>query len=66
MREWCWKHQIFRAPAEPCPRCAAEAAQEQRDTIGTLMDRVADQAAAIEILRRRVAGLERRLQEARP
>lgn len=63
MREWCWKHQIFREPSLQCPHCAAEAAEERRDTIAVLLDRVADQAAAIEILRRRVAGLERRLQE---
>lgn len=61
MREYCWKHACLREVGAECPRCAVEAAQTQRETIGVLLDRLADQAVAVELLRRRVASLESRL-----
>lgn len=66
MREYCWKHQVLREAGAECVQCAAEAQRETRETIGVLLDRLAEQDAAIAILRRRVAGLERRLGEVQP
>ena len=42
---------------QQCPRCA-------RDTIAVLEARIADQAVEHQVLRERVAGIERRLTEA--
>ncbi len=64
MREYCWKHQCLRAAGEACAQCASEGQRETRETIDVLLDRLADQATAIELLRRRVASLESR--QARP
>lgn len=52
MREFCFKHQLLRDAGEQCGQCAT--VPFQRDTLGVLESRIADQDSAIASLIRQL------------